>query len=269
MKKILLITALAYLAAVHWAQSGAPLPSGHSFRPFSLRADSMMLLGVGQGSGSSPSTYTFVTYTYVAESSGSPTASITSPALTLTAADFIFVFCRTAASSTVATTFSSSPSNTWVALSQQFESASSGTGQAGYALSAGAGSTTFTCTPASSQSYQSMVVLQYHHSGVPAVFNSGTDLGGVQTAGTTITSPTVSTSAAALVIYCATSNNTGQTYSGTIGANTGTIRGVSGASNGTGDSGCEDTIFSTSESSIDATMTGNNYQFIGGGGAFN
>jgi len=84
--------------------------------------------------------------TFVAEGSSTPVASITSPAMTVAAGDLLIVFCRSGPSTQTGVTVTSSPANTFNQLTAQVNTW--GVEQESYALSAGAGSTTFTCTPA-------------------------------------------------------------------------------------------------------------------------
>src|SRR5882724_13450623 len=89
----------------------------------------------------------FVAYTFVANTScGSTCSSITTPAITLTTGDFVFQFCRNnlnVASNPM--TFTSTPSNTWNALTSDSLPNNIHTSSA-YSFTVG-GSTTFTCTP--------------------------------------------------------------------------------------------------------------------------
>jgi hypothetical protein len=107
---------------------------------------------------------TFHQTTYVAETS-SPLTHITSPALTLagTSTELVVVFCRNNdVTGTVTDTVTSTPSNSWTQLQLWTNSNGFGpTAQASYTVGPGSGSTTFTCTPSSTNSYQSMVVLDY------------------------------------------------------------------------------------------------------------
>src|SRR5713101_1350395 len=73
----------------------------------------------------------------------SAATSITSPAITVTAGDFVYVECVFPAG-TGTLTVTSSPSNTWNLLSQS--GAAIGDMQPSYALNVAGGSTTFTCT---------------------------------------------------------------------------------------------------------------------------
>ena len=208
---------------------------------------------------------TFVQYTFVAETNSTPVASITSPAITLTAGDFTYVSCRNGGSS-VADVVTSSPANTFTPLTLQ-NLAGLGTLQASYSFGGGAGSTTFTCTPTTSQAFQSMVVLQYHPGSTTVL---DTQVGGSVSANTTWTSPSFTTTAAGLVIACASTNNSGVVISaGTIGGTSANLRGAAAASTGSAsDQACEDLGESGAQVGITATLTTGSVDWVGTVGAF-
>ena len=214
---------------------------------------------------------TFVTSTYVAQTGAGPFASITSPSLTLSAGQMAVVNCRNATSTANAFTFSSSPSNTWSSIAVQTQ-ASAGNNQMGYAFNVGAGSTTFTCTPATSAGYMSMIVLVYSASPIFSVLNTST--GNPQGAGfTTVTSPSFTTTQAGVIVMCATISSANDTWSaGTIAGQTATIRQVAntGGVGAEADAACEDIISGSSQASVTASINWQSSQAISfSGGAFN
>ena len=142
-----------------------------------------------------------------------------------------------------------------------------GTAQGSYAFGVAAGSTTFTCTPASSQSFQAMVVLQYHGGSLSAL---DTQVGTTVTSNTTWTSPSFTTTAQGLIIACASANNSGVVLnSGLIGGASATMRGVSGAAvGGVSDAGCEDINESGSQAGITAAMSTGSVNWVGTAAGF-
>jgi len=100
-----------------------------------------------------------------------------------------------------------------------------------------------------------MIVLEYHPGFITALDVETT--GGVSSPGTgsTLTSTAFSTAAKGLIIWCGTQNGAAVTWTvGSIGANTGTLRGFSSGSNPSPEA-CEDSNPTGSQSSIQATMT--------------
>ena len=214
------------------------------------------LLGAGGAGAPPPSVYTFVQYTFVPETATAAT-SVTTPAITLTAGDLVTVYCRGSIGAGGTIAFSSTPSNTWAALPPQLISATA-PAQMAYTLSAGAGSTTFTCTFSASTTGYSVVVLQYHHSGSSAAFDVTT--GAAVTGVGNPTSPAFTTTGApGLVIQCATLSVQSVLWTaGTIDSATATLRGVSAALlTATGDAGCQDAKFATAQTGITATIDTN------------
>lgn len=211
----------------------------------------------------------FVAYTFVANTNcGGTCASITSSAITLTAGDFVLVFCRNGNTGGNAEVVTSSPANTWTQLSSH-STASVATEQASYSFGVGAGSTTFTCTPTLAASSNSMIVLQYHPGFLTALdVQQFGDNAGANT--TTLTSATFTTTAKGLIIWCTTTGALGITYTaGSIGSGSGTLRGFSAASNGVGSDACEDNLTSGSQASITAAMSiSSSQKFAGTVGAF-
>jgi len=207
-----------------------------------------MLFSTGS---SGASTYTFVDYTYVAVNASS-LASITSPALTLSAGDFAVVAWRGVITSSP--TFSNSCGDTfteltgtvWVGVAYF---------QMAYVLSTCSGSITFTVTPTSSTTFQSMTVLHYSHTGAAASFDSQvTDTAGP--GANSITSTSFNTSAAGLTIFCSTLDGSVPFSVGNIGGSAGTERGRSAAS-GNADMMCEDRQFGSAQTGITAAMSDN------------
>ena len=207
--------------------------------------------------GSSAPSYAFVTGTYVAETGAGPFSSITSPSLTLSAGQMVDVFCRNATATANAFTFSSTPSNTWNSVANQLNSTFGGNAQMGYAFNVGAGSTTFTCTPASSAGFMSMIVVVYSASPYFSTLNTSSTLAATAT-GSTATSSTFSTTHSGVILMCTTISNATSTWTaGTIAGQTATIRQTSDATNTSGDSVCEDYISSTSQTSVTGSVSWN------------
>ena len=211
----------------------------------------------GKGGFGGGQALSFITSTYVAETGAGPFSSITSPSLTLSAGQMAIVFCRNATASANAFTFSSTPSNTWVALSAQAMNNSEGNGQFGYAFNVGAGSTTFTCTPATSAGYMSMIVLVYSTSPIFSTLNTTAGTGG-QAGGATFTSPTFSTTQAGVIVMCTTASVASSSWTaGTIAGSSATIRQVSntGGTGATADAACQDIISNAAKTSVTGTIT--------------
>ena len=208
--------------------------------------------------GSSAPSYAFVTSTYVAETGVGPFASITSPSLTLSAGQMAIVFCRNATTSANAFTFSSTPSNTWVALTNQPGGTNNPNATMGYAFNVGAGSTTFTCTPATSAGYMSMIVLVYSASPIFSTLNTTVGTSAFSAPGETFTSPAFSTTQAGVIVLCSSAGTAADGWTaGTIAGSSATIRQVA-ASGGIGsnsDAACEDIISATSQTSVTGTIT--------------
>ena len=223
-----------------------------------VRAQMLEAVMAGPGISATSGTYTYVTWTYVADTGTTTHTSITSPAITLTAGDFIFMHCRAAGGTSYA--FSSSPANTFTSLTFLSNPTSATVSEAAYVLSAGSGSTTFTCTPSSTQQYQSMVVLQYHHSGNAATFMTGTDVSSVSKCGSVSVNPCISNPynvlQGGLVIYCATVNELTYHFTpNSIGPGTPAIRGQSASTlTSAADSGCADNQQPSSNSSQVSNM---------------
>lgn len=216
----------------------------------------------GTGITGAGSTFTFVTYTFVAENSAA-VSSVTSPALTLTAGDFVVWFCRASTSSTV--TVSSTPANT-VATFSQVTWPTSHPAIFAYILNASAGSTTVTCSFSTAATFSSMVVLQYHHSGSAASLDMQ-DVGS-HVSGLVTSNPFNTTGTPGLVIQCATWAAPVVAAAGTIGGVTATVRGVSNASlSTTADAACQDVTFAGTQTGITAVIgtasTGNSGYSVG------
>lgn len=172
-------------------------------------------------------TYTFGLF-QMASSGGSSVTSITSPAITVTAGDFVFGLCQQAALSGGTTSTISSPANTFHQLT--VSSTASGTVQGFYSLSAGAGSTTFTCNFGQSNNFAQVFVYTFHHSGVSAAFISGTDVSAGLTCASSAscTSGTFSTGAVTpgLVAYCGSIPANETWTAGNIGGSASTLQGT-------------------------------------------
>ena len=208
----------------------------------------------------------FVSSTFVAEGSGTLVASITSPALTLSgvSGEMVMVVCRNNTGGTNTSTVTSTPSNTWTTLTVRNNSLGFGPNfQASYAINPGSGSTTFTCTPQTSNGYQSMIVL--HYTGIATSSPVDAEAGGPATFanGATYTSPTFNTAGADLIVMCGSVNTKYGTFTaGNIGAILSTIRQATGSSQ---DMACEDIIDTTSRTGITAAMTYSGAQYWAGG----
>jgi hypothetical protein len=220
---------------------------------------------VPQATGGGGATYTFVNYTFVDEVAGGGT--ITSPALSVTAGDFVYQYCRTFGA-VASFTFTSSPSSTWNTLTPQATGGGPGTLQGAWSRMTSTGSTTFSCATGAG-TFSSLVVLHYTVAGSPS-FDVQT--GSYQaTAASQWTSPAFSTGASAeLVIVCAGASGSGAAWTaGTIGASSATLRGVSGATLTTAtDSGCEDFIFSSTQTSITGQIGAGFQSFAGTAAGF-
>ncbi len=193
----------------------------------------------------------FVTNTFVAFIAASGGA-YTSPALTLTAGDFVLVFCMNTNTAGIFFTITSTPANTFTNVTSLFQSQNGSMTQA-YAFGAGAGSTTFTCTPASNVTGRSMIVLQYHPGFLTVLDTSQT--GASLSPATTLTSTAFTTAAKGLIIFCARAGVGAQTFTaGAIGGATATLRGFDLGSNA-GSGMCEDTTPATSQSTITAAVS--------------
>lgn len=199
---------------------------------------------------------TYSKTTWVPED-GSSVASITSQAITLGSGDFVVMMCR--GNTTTATiTASSTPSNSVTALSPQTDGAGGNSIRTFYFPTVSSGSTTFTCSFSPNVSFTGMVVLDYTNTGSTPVLDTSASSSGNSTS---IAGASFSTSAAALIVFCASVGGNNSTFSAnSIGANTGVLQGansMNGNSQGIGnpeDSACEDTKFSSAQSSITANM---------------
>ena len=193
---------------------------------------------------------TFRQYTYVADSGPNNVASITSPAITLSAGDFVYVSCRTGNGSARSIAVSSSPNNTFTQLNAQ--AGGPGSQQSASAMNVQAGPTTFTCTPNVPSPYQSMIVLDYGVS-----LNSGAldrQVGSTTGGTSTYTSPPFNISYAGpeLIILCGTVGSANDAFTaGSIGSLRATLRGVSASSlKSHADAGCEDAIIAAPQKLI-------------------
>jgi len=204
---------------------------------------------VGLGGGG-PLAYN--TYTYVVEN-GSSVASITSPSITLPNQARVIVFCRDGSGSSHSITATSTPANTFTALSSGFASGV-GNAQFSYALTVGAVATTFTCTPPSSQQYQGMVVVVW--TGGPGIADGPSQ---TATTGFNPATATFSTATAVEIVWECVSgaSNAGWTV-GAIGGTTAILGGISNTPlvGGTSaDAACEYRITSSLISSGTANLS--------------
>lgn len=261
MRAALVLLALAPV----WAQTTAgpvtPIVSGGTVKvtggtPVVSQGTSIVSGGttvIGGGGGVGPSTYTFVAYTFVLETAAS-SASTTSPALTLSTGDFVIWFCRNSGGPNTVSG-SSTPANTVANLPQVNWNGGNAQAYFSYILSAIAGSTTFTCSYASAATFRAMVVLQYHHSGAAATFD--TQVVNPFLATTTPTSSAFSTTGSpGLVIMCATWATQAQVTAGVIGGTAATLRGVTNTpiTATLVDAGCDDASFASPQTGITASI---------------
>lgn len=173
-------------------------------------------------------------------------SSITSPALTMTAGDFVYVECLFSAGTTTITT-TSTPSNTWHELTSS--GAAIGGMQPAYAFSVGAGSTTFTCNYSPASAVQIIIVLQYHPGFLSAFDVETVDLG--SSSGTNVQTPSsFTTTAQGLIIVCGHDDSTTPTWSaGLIGSTTATLRRADLTL------ACEDTMPNAAQGAIKGALT--------------
>jgi len=211
-------------------------------------------------------TPTFKQYTYVPETS-STVASITSPAIPVATGDLVAVVCRSGSASVTSMAASSSPSNTWTSTPIQTYNPNYGgyqlSIQASIATMGASGSTTFTCTPSTAVSGQSMIVLDY--SGVGSTVNVST---GSNETGSPYTTPSFSPTQQALILVCASyqgSPANAPFFTQGIAGNTANLRGVSASSlTANADAGCEDYVSTGPLSGITGAMQDGNYAFWAG-----
>jgi hypothetical protein len=208
------------------------------------------ILGGNSTAGGGGGAISFNQYTFVSETSGTLIASITSPSITIPSNAHVIVFCRSGEHSGTTIVASSSPSNTFTALTS--DSTTSLTEQMSYALTVGTGATTFTCTPPASQGFQAMVVMVWT-GGIGTFDTQGN--GNMIVGNLSITGITTSSSVIALACGSQASSS-GIWSAGTMGGNAATLGGVSsGALGNAADSGCEYYITSPALSSATVTMT--------------
>lgn len=132
----------------------APLVAGTNVT-FTAASNGMTIAASGSSSYTVPH---ILQATYVAMTSSSTVASITSPSITVTAGDWVSVFCMARGTTLTSIAASDSVSDSFTALSFEANSTTS-LSQMSWTVAAG-GSTTFTCTPNTSSGYQSMVVIE-------------------------------------------------------------------------------------------------------------
>ena len=220
----------------------------------------------------------FVSTTWVAETNGANIASISSAtsgcptscggALTVTAGQLVYNYCRSAGNPTAIVT-TDTLGNIWTPLT--IEHNGSSTGQTSYSFITTGGSDNFICTTSSSFPYQSLITL-VHNAG--SLTTLDTQVGSTNAAVASYTSPSFSTSTSnGLIIVCAsTSTNSAAWMAGTIGGVSATIRGVSntGGIGATADSACEELITTSPQTSITAIGLGigGSRDYVGTVGAF-
>jgi len=191
-------------------------------------------------------TFTFQDFTNGGENGGS-VASLTSDSnLTLSSGNLVVIACRSGGDRTF--TFSDSAGSTYSTITRQLWLGSGASFQIGYTLNSASGSSSFTCTPSSNASNMALVVLRYSVSGGTPVLDTSAST--TASSSTSWTSPSFSTASGGLVVACATLANIATYTAGAIGGNTATLRGPSPF-----DTGCEDTTFSSAQSSITAAIS--------------
>lgn len=184
------------------------------------------------------------TCTQTATSAGSTVASCT---MSVTAGDFALVMCR-GGLATSSYTATSSPSSTFTQLS--LASTSTGSSQASYVFGLAGGSTTFTCTAATSVTYQTLQVLDYHPGSLTSLATSQTNTIGSVTS--TFTSAAINLTGSNFVIACGNAQYAASSETvGTINGSAATNRTVNGA----GNSYCQDLAILTSASGVTGVLS--------------
>ena len=150
-----------------------------------------IVLGSGGGGSTVPA---FVQGTNVGLTTPS-SASITSPAITLAANHTVVVFCRSGSTRTF--TVSSTPTLSWN-QNTGIAGGSQSTGSAWAATSAG--STTFTCTPNSADTFMSMTVVEYSLASPTTNLTPTTN--GIGTGTSYMTSASTTTTQRTFVVFC-------------------------------------------------------------------
>jgi hypothetical protein len=169
-------------------------------------------------------------YTYVVYSATS-LASITSPAITTVAGDLVTVECQVATGAGITVGISDSKANSWTTYSQI--NTTSPSMVMGWSVLTTGGSTTFTCTPNSSQGNQAMVVLDIKNASTATV---------VGHAATTTNSSisnlfnnfAIAPSGRSADVWCGAMNGSTAFYLGYIGGVPAQIAGVAASAIGTG-----------------------------------
>ena len=179
---------------------------------------------------------------------GGSVASLTSDTnLTLSSGNLVVISCRSGGDRTF--TFSDSAGSTYSSITRQLWLGSGASFQIGYTLNSASGSSSFTCTPSSNASNMALVVLRYSVSGGTPVLDTSAST--TATSSTSWTSPSFSTASGGLVVACATVAAVAAYTAGAIGGNTATHRNPGYDF----DTGCEDTTFSSAQSSITAAIS--------------
>ena len=215
--------------------------------------------GAGAGGGGvGASNYVFSQYAYGPESSGP--VNVTSNTVTVTQGDFAVQWCRENSAFPGGILANDSANDPVVSSPPNQVSWGSGpyAAQMFYYPILTGGSQTFTCsTSGILDSGFSTTVLIYHHTGSTPTLMSYTP--GSCASGTGCTSGSTAVTGPALVVYCATQNTTAAVFTaGSVGASSGTLRGVSNSSLTTAsDAGCEDASFVSAQGSVTASMTSN------------
>ncbi len=207
---------------------------------------------------SGPSGFTFSQSTF-ANNGASSSNVATTPAITLTAGDFVFMMCQGGNNGTTIAASSSVP-ETWVPLTYLNGAGSIGPARGFYVSSATAGSTTFTCTTGAATAFQQAAVMVYH-TAAPAtgVLIAGTDFSANNVCINSLTcaSGAITTAQPSLVIACGEINNVGNWTAGSIGGTSATLR-VSGSAGPVYTSTnpvCEDALFTGGIASATSSLT--------------
>lgn len=189
------------------------------------------------------------TCTQTAVSSNSTVASCTLPSVT--ANDMAIVQCSGGVASTGYTLTVNTSSGT---ISKgTLASDSTGSSQASVAFGLGGGSTTFTCTSATSVSYQTLQVAEYHPGSLTHLVSSAANT--ISSATGTYTSASVNTTGASFVVVIGDAQFVGTSpASGTIAGSAASNRTV----NASGNAYIEDISLAASTSGVTGTLTVSN-----------
>jgi Protein of unknown function (DUF2961) len=200
---------------------------------------------------SAASTYTYVTSAKVGVNGGTPLTTINTGSISLTAGDFVTIYLS-GGNSIATPVCSTNNSDTVVVGTAQLDSGGDQSGVLAYILSAVGGATTVTCTLPST-TFSAITWGQFHHSGSTATLD-GSIVSAVTVGGTSTTSASYSTVSSDLVVFCGVVSGGGASYS--AGPAVGGVTPVSFTPSGAG-SGCEYYQFASPQTSITATLQGN------------